>query len=80
MGLGGDVGDDGSAVVGIRNRTGAGSALRGDVGNNKSVVVDDRLAVRNDGSAVGDDGSAIDNDGLATGINKRMNMDDGSNT
>ncbi len=60
------------------NRTGAGSALGGDVGDDGSVVVDDRLAAGNDRSAAGDDGSAADNDGSAVGISKRINVDDGS--
>ncbi len=60
------------------NRTGAGSALGGDVGDDESVVVDDGLAAGDDGSAAGDDGSAADDDGSAVRIGKKMDVDDGS--
>ncbi len=78
---GGDVGDDGSAVVSARNRTGARSASGGDVRDDGLVVVDDGLATGddglaadNDGLAADDDGSAADNDRSAVGIGKRMDM------
>lgn len=61
------------AVVGTGNRMDTELALGEDVRKNRLIIVDDRLATRDDRSAVGDDG-------LATKIGKRTDIDDGSDT
>lgn len=62
------------------NRTDAGSALGKDVRENGLVIVDDRLAGRDNELAVGDYGFSVDNDKLAAKIGKKMDVDDKSNS
>lgn len=59
------------AVVATGNRMDTELALGEDVRKNRLIIVDDRLATRDDRSAVGDDG-------LAAKIGKRTDIDDGS--
>lgn len=87
LGLGRDVGYNRLAVVGvaedakdkgIRNQMDVGSALRGDAGNYRLVIMDYRLVAGDDRLATGDNGSSVDDDGSAVRINKKMDMNDGS--
>lgn len=69
LGLGGDAGDNGLAIVGAENRMDAGLALRENVRDDGLVVIDNILAAR-------DDGLAVDNDGSVAKIGKRIDIDD----
>ena len=60
------------------NKTNAGLALRGNVGDDRLVIMDNRLAARDDRLVVGDDGLFVDNARLTTEICKRINMDNES--
>lgn len=53
--LGKNVGDDRSAVIGTKNRINTRSGLEENTRNNKLVVVNNRLATRDNESAAGDD-------------------------
>lgn len=69
LGLGGDAGDNGLAIMGAGNRMDAGLALRENVRDDGLVVIDNVLAAR-------DDELAVDNDGSAAKIGKRMDIND----
>lgn len=60
-----DVGNNGLAVVGIENRTDAGSGFRKDVKDNKSTIVNNGSATRDNGLAIGENELTVNNDRLA---------------
>lgn len=70
-----DARDNGLAVIGARNRSDAGFNCKGDTrdngltvvgGDNGSIVIDNRIAIKDDGLTAGDNRLTVDNVGSIT--------------
>lgn len=71
--------DSGLAIVDAENNMDAEWDLGKDVGDNRSIVMDDGLTIKNDQLATGDDGLAVDNNRSGAKIDKRIDVNDRSN-